>query len=862
MLSIRPFRRLWIALSLSSLGDWLSIVALTVLAATLAGKHTPHASAVGATAAQSAAVSGVWIATLLPALLLGPVAGAIADRLNRRMTMITGDVVRGVLFLSIPIFPNLTWIYIAKFLAGCASLFWNPATAATIPNLVPKDKLEQANQLSLLTTYGTAPIAAGLFSVLALISVPLSHALPALNPNKVNLALYFNAASYAVSALTVYFLREISRPGVSERISVPSVAKSIWEGWRFLRATPVLRALAIGMVGAFAAAGVIVGLGYVYITDTLHGGSAGWGLVFSAIFVGLALGMLPGARLRDFSLRRLFGLSITVAAVPMALIGLVPNLALVTLFVLLLGALAGIAYATGNTIVGLEVDDETRGRTFAFFQSTIQVILFLVIAVSGVLASGFTKLISDITGSGNVQIGKVVYHSAGQNVVLLLAAGVAAACGMTAYRKMDDRKGVPLRQDLMRAIRGEPMFAVAAPPPSADGAVPSRRGLLIALEGGEGAGKTTQARLLSIWLRDQGFDVVSTHEPGATKVGMRLRAMLLDTAHTGLNSRAEALMYAADRAEHVSLVIRPALDRGAIVVTDRYIDSSLAYQGTGRSLPLGDVTRINRWATGGLTPDLTILLDLPPSTGLDRRARSADRLEAEPADFHNRVRTGFRQLADAEPHRYLVLDATRPTDVLSREIQDRVRELLPDPVPPSAEAVTSTFPVIAEPAGSGAGHEAAGGSAGDAPAWPGTGDEPAGAAADHESAWPGAGDERAGAAADDGPEWPGGDDEPAGRAGDEQPGWPGAGDEPAVAAADHEPAWPGAGNEPAGTAADHELAGAAADDGPGADHEQAGPGADHKPAGTGTNDEPVRPGADHDPGRASASREPGRTSRG
>ena len=702
VLSIRPFRRLWIALSLSSLGDWLSIVALTVLAATLAGKHG-HTSVIGATAAQNAAVSGVWIATLLPALLLGPVAGAIADRLNRRMTMITGDVIRGVLFLSIPIFPNLTWIYIAKFLAGCASLFWNPATAATIPNLVPKDKLEQANQLSLLTTYGTAPIAAGLFSVLALISVPLSHALPALNPNKVNLALYINAATYGVSALTVFFLREIRNPRASERISQPSVAKSIWEGWRFLQQTPVLRALALGMVGAFAAAGVVVGLGYVYITDTLHGGSAGWGLVFSAMFVGLALGMLVGTRLRDFSLRRLFGLSIAVAAVPLALIALVPNLALVTLFVVLLGALAGIAYATGNTIVGLEVDDELRGRAFAFFQSTIQVILFLVIAVSGVVASGFTKLISDITGSGNVQIGQIVYHSAGQNVVLLLAATVAAACGVSAYQKMDDRKGVPLRQDLIRAIRGEPMFSVAEPspagraPPAAEGAA-ARRGLLLALEGGEGAGKTTQATLLSIWLRDQGYDVVTTQEPGGTKVGMRMRAMLLDTAHAGLDPRAETLMYAADRAEHVRSVIRPGLDRGAIVVTDRYVDSSLAYQGAGRCLPLGEVTRINRWATDGLTPDLTILLDLPPTTGLHRRARSADRLESEPEEFHNRVRAGFRQLADAEPGRYLVLDATQPSEVISREIQHRVRELLPDPVPPSAEAVTSTFPAITESA--------------------------------------------------------------------------------------------------------------------------------------------------------------------
>jgi dTMP kinase len=697
VLAIRPFRRLWIALSLSSLGDWLSIVALTVLAATLSGKHVAHEGVVGATAAQGAAVSGVWIATLLPALLFGPLAGAIADRLNRRYTMIIGDVIRGLLFLSIPIFPNLTWIYVAKFLAGCASLFWNPATAATVPNLVPKDKLERANQLSLVTTYGTAPIAAGLFSVLALVSGPLGRVAPFLEPNKVNLALYFNAASYGVSALTVYFLREIPNRQQSERISVPSVAKSIWEGWKFLGQTPVLRALALGMFGAFAAAGVVVGLSYIYITDTLGGGSAGWGLVFSALFVGLALGMLPSGRLRDFSLRRLFGLSITLAAVPLALIALVPNLALLTIFVVLLGALAGIAYATGLTLVGLEVDDDTRGRTFAFFQSSTLVILFVVIAVSGVLSTAFTKLISGITGSGNLRVGDVVYKSVGQNVVLLLAALAAATVGVIAYRKMDDRRGVPLHQDLMRAIRGEPMFPVNEPAPSADATTRTRRGLLIALEGGEGAGKTTQARMLAIWLREQGYDVVTTHEPGATKVGMRLRAMLLDTAHAGLNPRAEALMYAADRAEHVASVIEPALNRGAVVITDRYVDSSLAYQGTGRKLPLDQIARINRWATGGLNPDRTILLDLPPAAGLGRRTVSADRLEAEPEEFHERVRAGFRQLAHAEPTRYLVLDATRPADEISRQIQDDIRELLPDPVPPSAEAVTGSFPAITEP---------------------------------------------------------------------------------------------------------------------------------------------------------------------
>ena len=449
VLSIKPFRRLWIALSLSSLGDWLSIVALTVLAPSLAS---------GGVAAKGSAVSGVWLATLLPALLFGPLAGAVADRLDRRMVMIVGDVVRGLLFLSIPLFPkSLIWIFVAKFLAGVASQFWNPATAASIPNLVPKDKLERANQLSLLTTYGTAPLAAGLFSVLALVSEGISRVTPLFHASNVDLALYFNAASYFISALTVYFIREIPKRNASGKISVPSTARSIWEGWRFIGKTPVVRGLVLGMVGAFAAAGVVVGLGYTYITYTLHGGSAGWGLVFAAIFVGMALGMVVGTRvLGNFSRRRLFGLTITAAAVPLALIGLVPVLGVVVLFVVLLGALSGIAYATGFTIVGLEVDDDTRGRVFAFFQSSIQVILLTVIVVALSVSAGLTRVIASLNGTGNVKIGNITYASAGQNVVILLAAAVAFLLGMRAYRQMDDRKGVPLREDLLAAIRSEP----------------------------------------------------------------------------------------------------------------------------------------------------------------------------------------------------------------------------------------------------------------------------------------------------------------------------------------------------------------------------------------------------------------------
>ena len=695
VLSIKPFRRLWVATSLSSLGDWLSLVALASLASSLAGAGA---------AAQYSAVGGVWLSSLLPALILGPLAGAAADRLDRRLNMIVGDVLRAALYLSIPLdlslhfVSSLTWIYAVQFVASCVSLFWTPAKDASVPNLVPPDKLEQANQYSLFTTFGTAPVAGLIFSLLSLVSRALGGISPYFTTNPVNLALYFNTATFVVSALTIYVLREIPKRQLSARISAPSMARTIWDGWRFIGQTQVVRGLVIGMVGAFAAGGVVVGLGQPYIKHTLHGGDAGWGVVFAAIFVGLAGGMFLGMRiLRGLSRRRLFGLSIASAAIPLALIALIPNLVVVVLLVVVLGAFAGVAYVTGYTIVGREVDDDTRGRVFAFLYSAIRVILFAVIAVAPFVAAGLTALFRGVSGTGNLHIAHVSYQGIGYNLVILLAALVAFGLGVRAYRQMDDRKGIPLREDLLAAIRGEPAPAVHRAAHLNGNAPPAApTGRLIAFEGGEGSGKTTQARLVAIWLRELGYDVVTTHEPGATKIGMRLRALLLDTSHTGMSPHAEALMYAADRAEHVASVIAPALGRGAIVITDRYVDSSLAYQGAGRNLPVDEIARFNWWATGGRTPDLTILLDMDPMAGLSRRTRSADRLEAEPADFHLRVRGGFQELARAEPDRYLVLDADRPPEEITRDIQERIRELLPDPVPHVAEANTGDFPAIKE----------------------------------------------------------------------------------------------------------------------------------------------------------------------
>jgi dTMP kinase len=203
-------------------------------------------------------------------------------------------------------------------------------------------------------------------------------------------------------------------------------------------------------------------------------------------------------------------------------------------------------------------------------------------------------------------------------------------------------------------------------------------GLFVTLEGGDGAGKTTQARLLEDWLGARGRTVVRTREPGGTDVGVLVRDIVLH--HRGdIAPRAEALLYAADRAHHVASVVRPALERGDVVVQDRYLDSSVAYQGAGRVLDADEIRDLSLWASGGLLPDLTVLLDLDPAaarTRLDADDKPFDRLESERADFHQRVRDAFLALAAAEPERFLVLDAARPADEIAADIRARLAPLL------------------------------------------------------------------------------------------------------------------------------------------------------------------------------------------
>jgi dTMP kinase len=650
VLRIAPFRRLWLALSLSSLGDWLGLLATTAMAAELTK---------GSYAGQNFAIAGVFILRLLPAVLLGPIAGVVADRLDRRWTMVICDLLRFGLFLSIPLVGTLWWLFAASFLIEAASLFWIPAKEATVPNLVPRERLEAANQISLVTTYGSAPIAAGLFTLLSLVTGVLAAGISFFEAKPNDLALYFNAVTFLVSAATIYRLSAIPRHSapVGPR---PSVWRTLVDGWKFVGSTTVVRGIVVGMLGAFAAGGTVVGLARTFVSD-LGGGDPAYGVLFGTVFVGLAAGMFLGPRMMaGLSRRRLFALALSGAGVVLTMIGLVPDLAIVVLLTLVLGGFTGVAWVTGYTLIGLEVDDDLRGRTFAFVQSGARVVLVLVLAAVPAISGAIGRHTLSVTEQVSV-------NYSGAAITLLISGLVATAVGVLSFRSMDDRRGVPLWKDLVAAARSEPYH-----PARAHGT-----GYFIALEGGDGAGKTSQQALLAEWLRQKGHEVVVTREPGATRVGGLLRELLLDVASTELAPRTETLLYAADRAEHVDSVIRPALQRGAVVVTDRYVDSSVAYQGAGRALAAEDVARLSRWATGGLRPNLTVVIDVPPEVGLRRSDEPADRLESESVEFHERVRRGFLELAAGDARRYLVVDGTQSPEQVLAAVKERLRGSLP-----------------------------------------------------------------------------------------------------------------------------------------------------------------------------------------
>ncbi len=412
-LRIPTFRRLWWALTASSLGDWLGLLALTAMANQMVEGY----------AAKNYAIAGVLFLRVMPALVIGPLAGYIADHMDRRTVLVWGDYARGALFLTIPIVGELWWVFVATVLIEAVSLVWGPAKDATVPNLVPPRLLESANAVSTAATYGSAVPAAAFFAALTSLDRLQPEALGWAG-GAVDVALVVNGLTFIVSGLVIARLTGIPR-GPAHADGDAHLVRAILQGWGFVVHSPVVRGLVTGMVGAFAAGGVVVGLARTHVSD-LGGGDAGYGLLFGAVFTGMGLGIWRGnAMLRRLERSQVFGAALIGSGLALVPLALVPHLEIVAALAVVVGFLAGTAWINGMTMLGLEVPDELRGRTFAFVGSAVRLTLGLVLAIAP-LAAGL--------------IGEVGIY-AGAAVTILSAALLLVGVGVLSYRLMHQPSG-------------------------------------------------------------------------------------------------------------------------------------------------------------------------------------------------------------------------------------------------------------------------------------------------------------------------------------------------------------------------------------------------------------------------------------
>ncbi|MGW3248720.1 dTMP kinase [Streptomyces sp. NPDC001070] len=674
LLKIPPLRKLWGAELTGAVGDRLALLVLVVLTV----QATVGAQAFGGgyrgAAFAVAAVLGarVLAALLFGAVLLGPLGSLTGPDgvLDRRWTMIGSDVVRLALLIVAPLWiewvPDdaVAWLLVTVFVTGVAERLWTVAKDGAAPALLPApvpgagtvrplpDRLDALRRLDRRTGFVAFPIAAASLVVITLVGNLIGVGVDWFGVHQAALASYVAAGLFSASGAVLYLLE---LPG-GQATPLHSPLQGLRSNDRGRTgAVPLLVLGTATVAGAIAAA---VALAALHAAD-LGGGPVGYGLLVLALTAGPVLGIRIAPRtFPGLSRRRLLAIAIAVTGLALLLTGIVPDPTTVLLLSLLAGTAAGITANTGHTLIDQETEEPRRARA----ADHLHAVAHLLMAVGAVGA----PLLAGGIGPHRVVNGHFTFDHGGAAYALMLIGALLLPVAALVLGKTDDRHGVPLRRDLREALRGGDPEQAPAP-----------TGFFIAVEGGDGAGKSTQVEAVAEWIRGKGHEVVVTREPGATAVGKRLRSILLDVSSAGLSHRAEALLYAADRAEHVDTVVRPALERGAIVVSDRYIDSSVAYQGAGRDLAPTEIARISRWATDGLVPHLTVLLDVSPEAARERFTEAPDRLESEPAEFHDRVRSGFLTLAAADPARYLVVDAAQEPEAVTTVIRHRLDQILP-----------------------------------------------------------------------------------------------------------------------------------------------------------------------------------------
>ena len=580
LLRIPVFRRLWAAIAISSLGDWLGLLATTSLAAYL----TKDSSNL----AQGAAVSGVLLTRLLPDLILGPIAGALVDRFDRRTVAIAGDTIAGLLYLSIIVSGNLLWLLVAQFLVEAVGLFSTPAKQAMWVNIVPRERLAVANQLNYVSVYGMVPIAALLFALLSTVAsffgVPnvadegtalISGATSTL---AIDLALGIDACTYFFSAGMVFLSRRMIPAFVGDRSTSKNIFSLIAEGVSFVRKNRLMRSIYIGILGAFFAGGLVAGVAQAYVA-TLGAGNAGYGILFGSVFTGLALGMLIGPKVFPTVPRRMiFTPAIGAAGISLIVMSVLQDFLGAVLAASVMGVFAGIAWINGFTMIGHEVSDQLRGRVFAFVMSSVRIVLLMTIAAGPILAGAI--------GTYPVTVGDFRFDITGPAIVLavggLIAWGVSLFTGRqiggltsSLFRRVFGRRGVNIwdEQD-------------------------DHTGVLIAVEGADPAAVAEYAGLLDDHLRADGWLIVRVRSGGPSAAAGAF----------GMDSPADALRASADLADLTSERVKPALQGGAVVICEGFIDATVVrYRLAG--VEEQRLARVAQWAVNGLKADLTVLVD-------------------------------------------------------------------------------------------------------------------------------------------------------------------------------------------------------------------------------------------------------------
>jgi dTMP kinase len=581
-------------------------------------------------------------ARVLPGFFVGPIAGVVADRFDRKKTMVISDLARAGVIFSLPFVENLLYLLLASAVLESLTLIWGPAKDASLPHFVKPRELTHANSLSLIAVYAPFPLGSVVFAFMSTLAAFLADHVVFFNGLQSRpeaLALGVDSLTFLFSALMISSLTIPTTRTRIERMDLSQVKRDLVEGLKFVFEHKQVRPWLLGIAFTFTAAGAVFSLGVEFVDQVLGGGDRGFAFLVGFLATGMIIGLLAvGLIARRIQKDVLFSSSILLLGAGLIGLASVGSLNAAIPMASALGFFGGAAYSTGYSLMHETTADELRGRTFSA--------AYTVIRIGTLVGLGIFPFIAGFLGHYVVTSPLGTLDLPGSRITLWLAGGVAAIGGIVS----------------MRAIRAREDGRPAEKPAE------HKRGYFVVFEGGDGSGKSTQMSALVRWLQARGADVVTTREPGGTGIGRRVRDVLLDPDLGDMNPRTEALLYAADRAQHVAEVIRPALEAGKIVVSDRFVDSSLAYQGVARELGLEEVYDISRWATNGLMPDVVFFLSMESRLGLRRIDGDPDRIEQEGSSFHDKVGAAYLELALRYPDRFVVLDANRPQSEVHQDV--------------------------------------------------------------------------------------------------------------------------------------------------------------------------------------------------